>query len=124
MDEQWLYYCAGMHVNSGLKVKSSNGAIGVTSGGEIIMFNNKGEVYDRGPAAQAQLKFGLMSRSLNLGGHKYQMEFHPMSRNFAGAAGGLIGAAIANSVNTKNDSRSEKQKQQEFVAAVNQFQAH
>ncbi|MCL2492837.1 MAG: hypothetical protein FWF33_02195 [Clostridiales bacterium] len=122
--EGWLYQCAGVHIVEGMKQRATNGYIGITDQEELILYDNKGEVFDRAPVKAIEAKFSLMANVLKTPGHKYTMEFHPLSQNIAGAAFGAVGAIAAAAFNkTENDTRSEKEKKNQFVETVKQIQA-
>ncbi|MDR1266711.1 MAG: hypothetical protein LBK42_14435 [Propionibacteriaceae bacterium] len=125
MTEGWLYNCAGVHITSGLSQKATKGYIGVNTQGELILFNNKGEAFDRAPATEVEAKFsGFTGNTIKMNGHKYHVEFHPLSQNFGAALGGIVGGAIAGALSFTgaDDNRSEKQKREQLDEVIKRLQ--
>ena len=117
--EQWLYQCAGMHIVHGLAQKATNGFIGVTASGELVLFDNKGVEFDRAPVKDAEIKIGgFAGNSFKMNGNRYSVEFHPLARSLVG---GLVGGAIAGWLD-QTDSRSEKEKRNQLAELVKRIQ--
>ena len=117
--EEWVYQCAGMHIVHGLSQKATNGFIGVTTDGDLVLFNNKGEEFDRAPVKETQVKIGgFAGNSFKMNGTRYAVEFHPLAQSLAlGLAGGAIAGWLSQS-----DRRSEKEKGNELAELVKRIQ--
>jgi len=122
MDEDWIYFCGGMRLIEGIKQRATSGYIGITSHSEVVLFNNKGDEFDRAPVTACEMKFNLMANTLKLPEHKYNVVFHPLSQEIGRAVGGALGG-IMRSYSYGEDSRSEKEKRKQFIEAFQSIKA-
>ncbi|MDR1797382.1 MAG: hypothetical protein LBR44_08095 [Clostridiales Family XIII bacterium] len=124
MDQQWVYFCGGVRLIEGVKQRATSGYIGINAQHELVLFDNKGEEFDRAPVRAVEMKFSMMANSLKTPGHKYNVVFHPLGQEIGGAVGGLVGGAIAGGIAAAangEDKRSEKEKRQQFIDAFKQL---
>ena len=118
----WLYQCAGMHIVKGIAQKATNGYLGVDDQGMVYLYDNNQQVFDQAPAAQCEVKTGIMGNFIKMNGQRYTLEFHSLGRAVAGGLlGGAIGGLIAGNIANGEDTRTEKEKRDQFAAVVAQF---
>lgn len=123
MDNEWQYTCAGVHLVRGIKQYATKGYVGIDAAGDLILFKNKGEEFDRAPVRDVgtEVHHGMAGTSITLHGKKYRVQFHALSQNFLVGTGGLIGAAISAGISSwsrDEDKRTEKQKREDLLEVV------
>ena len=115
--EQWLYQCAGMHILHGTTHKATNGFIGVTTNGELVLLDNEGTEFDRAPVADVRIIIGAWS-AFKMNHHGYAVEFHPFTQE---ASEATLNTAVAGWSN-QPDPRSEEEKRSQLAQLIKRIQ--
>ena len=88
--DQWIYQCQGVGIGRGFSYKATNGFIGITANREIVLFDNQGREFERGPVDTAKVKVnGAFGNSIRLNGKRYALSFIPVT------AGYIMGNALS-----------------------------
>lgn len=119
----WQFWCDGMHIVQGIRQRATNGFIGIDGSGELVLFDNKGNEFDRALIGEVEAKLKTWSGdSIKMNGTKYRLEFSPLKAAL-GRSFGALGAIAANAMReSSEDSRTPAQRRDEFAELVHELQ--
>ena len=123
-ERTWQFWCGGMHIVQGLRQRATNGFMGIDAASTLVLYDNKGNEFDRAPIMQVEAKLkGFNGNVIRMNGNKYRLQFAPMGRAAMGSAFGAIGGLVAGMMaSSGEDRRSPRQKEDEFAEVVHRLQ--
>ena len=118
--DQWVYQCQGVGIAHGLSYKATNGFIGITANREIVLFDNQGREFERGPVDAIKVKVnGAFGNSIRVNGKRYALSFVPVTASY------IVGNALTYGAhgNATGDTQRQRAIAAQFKDVVTRIQS-